>query len=100
MAERKKFADLFTDVGSAVIRMADVVVMTIAQLGNDIMKGVKFDLAMIDESTTITECQMLMVWHVCVIMVLIGDRHQLGPVAMSSVIQNVFKRVLTMSPYV
>lgn len=63
--------------------VAQIVVCTIAQLNNNWVKDVKFDIIIVDEATKMSEAQLVQVWRNESILITLGDQTQPGPTRLS-----------------
>ncbi len=73
-----------------VTEAARATVCTIAQLGMEWAKGIKFDWTIVDEATVITEAQFVQVWGESDLIILVGDQQSLRRSVMSTAKDNPF----------
>ncbi|KAL8685779.1 MAG: hypothetical protein Q9218_007551, partial [Villophora microphyllina] len=80
-----------------VVLNADLVVCTIAQLGSDLLKEMKWDLAIINEASVPIVCECVQVAQKAAKVLMVEDPNQLGPVVLSTKENNDFKHSLEQS---
>ncbi len=83
-----------------ITEAARVTVCTIAQLGMEWAKAIKFDWTIIDEATVMSEAQFVQLWDESDLVILVGDQEQLSRPSMSKTTENPFADQLRFSPYV
>ena len=100
-AEWQKYGELLKECAvKFVAEAARATVCTIAQLGMEWAKTIKFDWTIIDEATVMSEAQFVQLWDESDLIILVGDQEQLSRPSMSKTTENPFADQLRFSPYV
>ena len=100
-AEWTEYRQAIPDCATLLLQNgAQATVSTIAQLGMEWAKDIKFDWEIIDESTPMSEGQFVQLWRECDQVTLAGNQLQLGRPSMSKATENPFVDQLRLSPYV